>query len=56
MHPSQFSSLDDRRDWEPPGLTCGDYCSSLKNEFLSNVSGKKPNMQKSVSFLYTISS
>ena len=41
MHPSQFSSVDDRRDWEPPGLMCGDYCFSLKKEFLSKVSGQK---------------
>lgn len=56
MHPSQFSSVDDRRDWEPPGLMCGDYCFSLKKEFLSKVSGQKTNMQKSVPFLYTVSS
>lgn len=47
MHPSQFSSVGDRRDWEPPGLMCGDYC-ALKKEFLSKVSGQKTNMQKSL--------
>ena len=34
MHSSQFSPVDDRRGWEPPGFLWGGYCSLLKREFL----------------------
>lgn len=34
MHPSQFSTVDHRRAWEPLGLPSGVYCSPLRREFL----------------------